>query len=1138
MKILPGICLFLLLAGTAQGAVFDLNYDPPLLLNGKVRGVTLKDVKLHNPEKGITVMAVLCRKKFDGSRSAQERDMILQRRGQFMLGYDGGKLLVKFGKTLTFTVPVRLDDQEYHAIGLTTERINDITQGDDYFQIKIYFDGELIFSKNAVTKNIPESKADITAGYSEELGSDWYFGGELVNICAYNRILTLAEIQRYTAKFKQIRNRAKTQLSSREQKLLDDLPEKTGRDIFLAAASAVRNLAAGNSKFDWQGAAHAILRAEKNKLGKLPPSSGLKQYKIKNAILTVAVSSRAARAVSLYDCIARREILSPDNPWFRVRYKNKTISPLSGEFICAFKDLGKEKFQLVWQSPELIIKSFFDCKNELAYTLEVVSRSEDTLQKVEFPALELRPLSGDGTLFSPILSGVAQPDAIKNGRKFECIYPRAFGAMQYGAFYDRKSGIYWSSADPLARVKMLYHTTAEDRIKVRYEWTPVQKQPFVPECSARVAVFTGHWYDAAMLYRKQIWEINARWLPEKGLPRTDTASWFRENLFWGSIQLSDPNGLHALKAVRRYLGLPFTVSLYRWNSLVWDRDYPHHKSQPSYLEYLDECRRLGVRTIPYINGRLWEEKDKREHDYLYSKIGRKNCVKNEDGSIAGSVFNQRKFSVICPYTSVYEKMMQIACNDALLPGPDGVYIDQIGAAAHILCYDPAHGHKIPDDTSWFIKGHHKVFSKIRSHFKALDPDRIFTTEDNAETCIRNFDGLETWRWTYDHQVPAFSAVYSGYSQFSGISFNRRYPEAFPAILAWQFVSGSQLGWFSISHFIQPELHEFRVWSKQLMRLRFSLLDFFNNGMMARPAEFAEKIPEKRICWGVLGTGWVTTPDIYTCSWQWDGMLAVAILNISSKKHTNKAVFDLPGRGNFKLYRFFTDGQKEVCSSAAGKVSADFSLNGRSAGLFLAVPEGKNSGRLLDKIRGQIKIISAIPGEKDPFVTDKNALVGSRNEQSGFLTVNTGVFRCLIMRGSMFPVRFLAQNYQALDKIEWNDRIQINGKNYWLSSDRYAEQKIIENTAERMVIECTGTMCSKAREEEPPLTVKAVYTFTFIRNKPFVGVSARVEVGEGKEKFSAPVLLDVRTFNQRLLFRSGAMQINGRTFSKTGKVVIK
>ena len=233
---------------------------------------------------------------------------------------------------------------------------------------------------------------------------------------------------------------------------------------------------------------------------------------------------------------------------------------------------------------------------------------------------------------------------------------------------------------------------------------------------------------------------------------------------------------------------------------------------------------MGLRIVPYINGRLWEFQDRREEDYLFTKLGKPNLVHYKDGSVATSVFNKKTFGIICPYTPVFEEMMRKSSFMLGEMGTDGVYVDQIGAARHLMCYNKNHGHATPDDTIWFLNGHHKVFSKIRSEIQARNPEFILSTEDNAETCVRNFDALLTWRWIINEQVPAFPAVYAGRVQFVGLNYDTKTDaKASFAKAAWQLIVGGQIGWFVKDYICHPDKHDFRVWVKQLMRLRLSLL---------------------------------------------------------------------------------------------------------------------------------------------------------------------------------------------------------------------------------------------------------------------------------------------------------------------------
>jgi len=61
----------------------------------------------------------------------------------------------------------------------------------------------------------------------------------------------------------------------------------------------------------------------------------------------------------------------------------------------------------------------------------------------------------------------------------------------------------------------------------------------------------------------------------------------------------------------------------------------------------------------------------------------------------------------------------------------GVYIDQIAAAAPTLCFDKTHGHPLGGG-HWWTEGYWKLLDAIR---QTIPPDRMLTTECNGEPYI-------------------------------------------------------------------------------------------------------------------------------------------------------------------------------------------------------------------------------------------------------------------------------------------------------------------------------------------------------------------------------------------------------------------
>jgi hypothetical protein len=84
-------------------------------------------------------------------------------------------------------------------------------------------------------------------------------------------------------------------------------------------------------------------------------------------------------------------------------------------------------------------------------------------------------------------------------------------------------------------------------------------------------------------------------------------------------------------------------------------------------------------------------------------------------------------------------------------GTDAVYIDEIAAGSPVLCFDPSHSHAAGGG-SWWIEDYNAMMTKIRAE---LPPNKMLTTEANAEPYMKSFDGYLTWHWQYDGKCRFF-----------------------------------------------------------------------------------------------------------------------------------------------------------------------------------------------------------------------------------------------------------------------------------------------------------------------------------------------------------------------------------------------
>ena len=315
---------------------FRITPEKTLLLDGKTAEITIRNDKLQNPEKGISVLAVVKTSPMPGnSDDDKSYDEIVYRHGQFTFGYNRKRLYANFHNGKKWCAPlhakVNHSDGAFHAVAMTVQRTREISQGLDYLEVKLYFDGTLLASERFHNVTVADSGNALNIGHADGFGDVWHWGGEIAEIYGCNRVLNLSEIENFAQESPLIRETENgLSLSKDDRALIRSLPVHTAP--LAAAASAIRNVARRTDRFNWKEAAGHLL-----KKSTLPEN--LIQYKCGEMILTVASAKDFAALVSLYDCENRRELLRPKNPFFRLITGDKTLSPADGEVRSAFERL-------------------------------------------------------------------------------------------------------------------------------------------------------------------------------------------------------------------------------------------------------------------------------------------------------------------------------------------------------------------------------------------------------------------------------------------------------------------------------------------------------------------------------------------------------------------------------------------------------------------------------------------------------------------------------------------------------------------------------------------------------------------------------------------------------------------------------
>jgi hypothetical protein len=516
----------------------------------------------------------------------------------------------------------------------------------------------------------------------------------------------------------------------------------------------------------------------------------------------------------------------------------------------------------------------------LIWDLKITNENPQwALWRVVFPQVAVRDLGETARVFAQVTSGVELSGLWTKADKRGGAYPGGWTAMQYMAAYNaiRGTGLYVGMHDPWGSTKDLFAQGLPDKQAVALTFDhpiPNMGKPgvgFELPGVARWQLLRGDWFDASMIYRD--WVVKeAKWWPALGPNgRQDTPQWMRELPAWVMTGGPASDCVPKVKAFAQSIGLPTGFHWYNWHQIPFDNDYPHYfPVKDGFSEGVAELKAAGVHPMPYINGRLWDTRDKGGEDWEFTKTALPAATKDENGAPCTETYGSKEtdgnsvtLAVMCPTTSLWQNRV----GDIVLRlfneyGVSGVYIDQIAAAAPRLCFDASHGHDLGGGP-WWTEGYWKMLDAIRA---AKPADRMLTTECNAEPYIKWLDGYLTWHWQNQDMVPAFSAVYGGSIQM----FGRAYRGGPTQDLAnrmkagQQLVYGEQIGWFG------PEILEradSTPFLRDCIRLRHLLGEYFYRGRMARPPRFAEPVPTVTADWQWSGEWLVTTSAVLTGAWQ-------------------------------------------------------------------------------------------------------------------------------------------------------------------------------------------------------------------------------------------------------------------------------
>ena len=561
-----------------------------------------------------------------------------------------------------------------------------------------------------------------------------------------------------------------------------------------------------------------------------------------------------------------------------------------------------------------------------------------TLESATLPTIKLAPFGNRMKAFYPQASGIVIDRPFHRNKNWHGRYPSGWSTMPWYAVWndtkEERIGLYVAAHDKDGTTKeQRFRTDAQNGmvdISLEYPAENLGRKDarFAP-CRIVLESYRGDWFDAAKMYRDWM-RREATWFPREKIGpegRTDTPLWMKELCVWALGSTLPDKMPEALRKFQEPLGVPTGLHWYNWHQIPFDNDYPHYfPTKDGFKNAVAKIQEHGdLFVMPYINGRLWDTRDRGMEDWLFTKEALPGVTKKEDGTSYVETYGSKEsdgskveLGVMCPASQVWfdkqrDLIRQLTWDvDDDDIGVSGVYVDQVAAAAPALCFDESHGHPVGGG-AWWVSTYKKMFEEIRS---GLPEGAMLTTECNAEPFIDLFDGYLTWHFQHDGQVPGFAAVYGGSVQMFGRAYGED-PDKMVAArmkMAESFVFGEQLGWISPHVVNEPERYDF---FKKVVALRCKFRDYFYKGEMARPPKLLGEMPKITADWHFSGQPTIVTLGVVqTGAWIKPGENSVILMfaNFSDQPQENRLQVDLAEwgfeRNKIKVVRHNPDGSEQ------------------------------------------------------------------------------------------------------------------------------------------------------------------------------------------------------------------------------------
>lgn len=453
--------------------------------------------------------------------------------------------------------------------------------------------------------------------------------------------------------------------------------------------------------------------------------------------------------------------------------------------------------------------------------------------ETDFPRLMLDRKETDKAILP---TGWGTEQTIYHAANFECVYPSHSAGMQLLMMRDQDDVVYFATHDRSASIKTLRlrglygAALLSNEAVASAAWTPEEVGTFRMPWTVSVGFTDRGWqYCATNWYRPFTYQTE--W-GGKTFQDRKTPKWLLDNDLWLRPHFAADSTWNSLEQAMKFFGPDCGIHWYRWHQIAYDSEYPEYfPAKEAIPEMFAKARKMGGHVIPYINGRLWDPASKSYTEWN----GKEASCRKADGTLYTEIYPTSMVpnTITCPSSPIWQNVVTgLVKRIQEELHTDGVYIDQIGAAAGAPCFADNHPHPNGGGEFW-VASYRKMLDGIR---KTLKPGNIIITEDNSECYMDKFDIMlmvNTPQSKSIRLVPLYPLIYSDRMMVDCFLY---YPLTEPVHdmrFRWKnamgLLWGTQLGWVKPELLMAPEARPESEFLRTLARFRHHQHDVLYGG---------------------------------------------------------------------------------------------------------------------------------------------------------------------------------------------------------------------------------------------------------------------------------------------------------------------